>query len=80
MCRLHQDHNCDFEEINIPQTQVLSVTSCPTAVTYESYTVSICPKITRSRFVEGRSVSKNAVFKNETLSVNFVLYMLRFWT
>lgn len=79
MCRLHQDHNCDFEEINIPQMYVLSVTSCHTAVTYESYTVSICPKITRS-FVEGANVSKTAVYKNESLSIHFVLYVLRFWT
>jgi hypothetical protein len=61
MCRLHQDHNCDFEEINIPEMYVLSVTSCHTTVTYESYTVNICPKITGSVFVEGTDVSKNAV-------------------
>jgi hypothetical protein len=61
MCRLHEDHSCDFEEINIPLMYVLSVASCHTAVTYESYMVSICPKITRSIFVEGTSVSKNSV-------------------
>jgi len=66
--------------MNIPQMYVISVTSRHTAVTYESYTVSICPKITRSIFVEGTSVSKNSVYKNEALSVHFVLYVLRFWT
>jgi hypothetical protein len=77
MCRLHQDRNSNFEETNIQQMYVLSVTSCHTAVTYESYTVSICPKITRSMFLEGTSVSKNAIYKNEALSIHFVLHVLR---
>jgi len=80
MCLLYQDRNCDFEETNFPQIYVLSVTACHTAVTYESYTVSIRPKITRSMFVEGTSASKNAVYKNKALSVHFVLHVLRLWT
>lgn len=42
MCRLHQERNCDLEELRIAQMYVLSVTSCHIAVTYESYMVSIC--------------------------------------